>query len=195
MTKTKKIFLMLIAMAVIITGCGKKDPFSDIVTDITLDSTLTHSDKLISINFKQDVNAGAFSIAFSLRNNIDTVLTLIWDEVFIIDIKGETQSVFIEGMKYNERDKPKPNVKIIKGALYKNSASPQSYAYIHPFSNRWRMATLFSDKNAYEMPDEDKEKIIKFVLPLQIGDGEGKRVFNYVFSMKMKDLFHFKVKK
>lgn len=118
-------------------------------------------------------------VFFDLTNNSPSTIKINWEEAAYIDTKGETNKIFHNGVKYNERNGSQPASSVIKGAKIKDLIAPSDYAYFLSGSyGGWKQRALFPySKKIGPIYDGQTFKIL---LPLTIGESRRDYIFSFV---------------
>jgi len=131
----------------------------------------------------------AYEFAFILTNKSKHSIKIIWDEAAFVDENGVAHRVMHTGVRYIDRDNPKPPTTVPSGSTIIDYILPTDYVYWDHWDERWQSQPLLpvSDVNKEELFSRASKyigKVYKVLLPLAT---EG--ITNeYVFTFKVLDV-------
>ena len=89
------------------------------------------------------------SFVFSLANNTDKTLKIVWDNVVFIDSLGESHKVIHSGVKLVDRNSSQPPTLVVKGSHVRDSIQPADYIHWHKgytsLPGQWEEKSILPD--------------------------------------------------
>jgi hypothetical protein len=151
----RRIFVIFIAL--LIGGCaagfygtqtGTSYQYSYAITKPETPN-MNWSDDKIDIAFQ----ISKTSIGFSLKNNTEDVMKVIWDEASIVQF-GEAKKVMHSGVKYIDRNNSQPPSSIPPGASIEDLVLPTDNVYYREgyYEGGWEEYDLFATQD-FNKPD------------------------------------------
>lgn len=120
------------------------------------------------------------NFSFSIKNNTQYSIKIIWDEAVFVDLKGSTSKIMHNGIKYSERENSQSPSTIIRGASLDDIAVPTRNVFYADNLKDWRIQSMYPDQ-----PTEDTYQL-RLMLPIQIKEVVNEYVF--VFDVKYEYL-------
>lgn len=128
-------------------------------------------------------------ISFTLTNNSQHVLKVIWDEASFVDTDGNSSKIMHNGIKYSERENTQTPNSIIRGANLSDVIIPINNVYYSEASGKWEKEKIFpSDSDMKEMkalkmnpyPSDDIHVLhVQLLLPIKIKEVTNDYIFVY----------------
>lgn len=110
---------------------------------------------------------------FSVKNNSDNSIKIVWDEAAYVDAGGSTSKVIHNGIKYSERENSQIPSIIVKGAMLNDVAAPVNNIRYDEFAS-WYSLPMYK-------PVEEGN--VALLLPIQIKGVTNEYLF--VFQRKI----------
>ena len=137
----------------------------------------------------------SFYFGFLLENKTDHSIRLIWDEAAYVDEDGGSHRIMHSGVRYIERDSPKPPSVIVVNGKLSETIFPTDYISYDGgrYGSGWTKETLLPTSQSASTGSgqkflEDSQvfvgKTIQVLLPIQIEDVTN----DYVFTFKIEDV-------
>ncbi len=122
-------------------------------------------------------------ICFDLTNKTENTAKIMWDEAAIVDYTGSTQRVTHIGVRFMDRDNPKPPTSIPAGTQLHEEVTPISNIYLDRL--QWKEAGLFP--MFYKSKDEKEAKqyegkTMKLLLPIDFAGVKNEYLFEFVID-------------
>lgn len=122
-------------------------------------------------------------ICFDLTNKTENTAKIMWDEAAIVDYTGSTQRVTHIGVRFMDRDSPKPPTSIPAGTQLHEEVTPISNIYLDRL--QWKEAGLFP--MFYKSKDEKEAKqyegkTMKLLLPIDFAGVKNEYLFEFVID-------------
>ncbi len=128
----------------------------------------------------------AVKIAFIIENKTDYSIRIIWDEAAYVDENGESHRIMHSGVRYINRDSPKPPSVIVRRGKLTDVIIPSDYVISGP--SGWEEKPLFPNKqvggDVQELLSKAEKyigKTIQILLPIQIENTTN----DYIFIFKV----------
>lgn len=130
------------------------------------------------------------SINFILKNNVDSSIKLLWDEMVFVNSMSTAKRLIHSNIKFNEKDNEQPNTIVPKGAIISDMLIPSENIHYNSQRSKWEIDRIFNspqrgnyDYNSYTK--YTKGKIIKIVFPIIINEER----IEYTFNFRLKDVY------
>ncbi|MDR2917285.1 MAG: hypothetical protein LBV74_21025 [Tannerella sp.] len=130
----------------------------------------TYEDRLINIT----LCVHPTHISFTLNNNTDSKIKVVWDEAVISGFDGNSESVFHSGTKYINKEESQVSTTIIKGSKLEDIVAPKNLASWMEKHNRWGHTPMLRWGN------RNNGKTITLLLPIET---EGSTI-DYIFTFE-----------
>jgi hypothetical protein len=122
-------------------------------------------------------------ICFDLTNKTENTAKIMWDEAAIVDYTGSTQRVTHIGVRFMDRDSPKPPTSIPAGTQLHEEVTPISNIYLDRL--QWKEAGLFP--MFYKSKDEKEAKqyegkTMKLLLPIDFAGVKNEYLLEFVID-------------
>lgn len=120
-------------------------------------------------------------IIFDLKNKTDQTAKLIWDDAVMVDYTGANQRVTHVGVRFMDRDNPKPPTSILAGTLLHEEVTPTSNIYLDRLE--WKVSGLFPVFYKTKSEPEAKQyegKTMKLLLPIELRGEKKEYIFDFL---------------
>lgn len=125
--------------------------------------------------------------SFTLKNNSDNSIKIVWNEAVFVDVDGTTSKIMHQGTKFSQREADQPASTIIKGAKIDDTIVPTDRVYYSDLYKDWDIKSL------YDKADKTKAgQMIQTMLPIQIKDVVNEYVFKFEITYKYDHPEYFK---
>jgi hypothetical protein len=128
-------------------------------------------------------------MAFLLENKTDYSIRIIWDEAAYVDENGQSHRVMHSGVRYIERDNPKPPSVVVRKGKLTDVIFPTDY--VVSGSSGWEETPILPDSQMGGDPQKLLgnakkyiNKTIQILLPIQIEEFTN----DYIFIFKINDV-------
>lgn len=174
--------IMLLLCAVLLSGCTAY--MARILPQPPMDSTGFYEDNDISIDFDLAITD---YISFVVRNRSSDVITLLWDDVSIVDADGNVSRVIHYGVKYIDAGKSMPPISIPPGAELDELVIPANRVYYS--SGEWRTMSIVPGLKtwcfSYSSMQQYHGKTVTILLPFLVGNE--RRNYTFIFMIDVID--------
>lgn len=136
-------------------------------------------------------------VAFTLRNNTDKPLKIIWDDASFV-YNGEAQKIFHKNVKYIDKEKTQAPTVIPPNSYISDLIQPIDDVKLNE-NFHWSTQSIFPKIAYYKSQDERRIERVKKILGTKVNiflplQQEGKSL-DYYFEMEVTDVLYKKNKK
>lgn len=151
------------------------------VMDSNISGNSTYKDDLLSVLWSIDRNKANFTV----KNNASGSIKILWDDMALVGLNGESHRVIHKGIKYSEKEKEQAPSIIARNAELHDLIIPADKIYYQKSWAKWS-AHPFVDDYLYSPEDESTKhpngKKIQVLLPVIVN--EKRYEYQFVFEIE-----------
>lgn len=174
--------LLPIAYCLLVAGCSTGTNISDLYHyrfTMTRPSTGTLDFEDDALRFT--LRPSRERIDLTIENKGVKPVELDWDEVEYEDRYGAVHKVIAQGVKFEEKDKPKESIVIDPGKGLETWILPSDH--VNRSVGRWKTKSLFPELNSGFDVDSWDRTTFNLVIPLKVG--EEKKDYKFGFRVRI----------